>query len=163
MNLSALMITLNTPLGPASEETLMFESLSASEELGRLFSMDITALSTKATHDPLEMLGKEVSVALELQDGSQRHLHGHVSSFGLAGRVVGLFPVPHDGAAVVDVPGAPGQQPHLSGKRRQGHPGGHLQRVSGHPRSFASSCRRPTRCGSTACSTARPTSTSSAA
>lgn len=91
MNLSALMITLNTPLGPASEETLMFESLSASEELGRLFSMDITALSTQATHDPLDMLGKDVSVALELQDDSKRYLHGHVTSFGLAGVSSGFF------------------------------------------------------------------------
>jgi type VI secretion system secreted protein VgrG len=91
MNLSDLLMTLTTPLGPASESTLMLQSLSATEELGRMFSIDIQALSSKPDHDPLDLLGKTVSVALETQQGEKRHLHGHVAAFGLTGLSGGFF------------------------------------------------------------------------
>src|SRR4029453_968 len=70
--------TLNTPLGG---DTLVFQSLSISEELGRLFSLDITAASERGDLKADDLLGKGVSVELKCPRGGVRYFHGFVSRF----------------------------------------------------------------------------------
>jgi type VI secretion system secreted protein VgrG len=74
--------TLSTPLG----QTLLFQSLSATEELGRLFEFNVLALAEAKTNVDLEsLLGKPAQVSVQLDDSTKRHLHGIVASAGLDG------------------------------------------------------------------------------
>lgn len=74
--------TLHTPLG----NTLLFQSLSATEELGRLFEFNVLALAeAKADVDLEGLLGKPAHVSIQLDDASKRPLHGIVASAGLEG------------------------------------------------------------------------------
>ncbi|MFG6489778.1 type VI secretion system Vgr family protein [Roseateles sp. BYS78W] len=74
--------TLNTPLG----ETLLFQSLNATEELGRLFEFNVLALAEAKTDVDLEkLLGKNAHVSIQLDDNTKRHLHGVIATAGLDG------------------------------------------------------------------------------
>lgn len=75
---------LDTPLGP---DTLLFRSLHGDEELGHLFEYRIEALSLKNTITPEELLGKSITVKLQLptEGGSNRYFNGYVTNFGLDG------------------------------------------------------------------------------
>jgi type VI secretion system secreted protein VgrG len=84
-------ITLNTPLGKSTHETLVFESMTATEELGRMFNISLNAVSSDPNIDHMALLGKTVSVSIETQSGGMRHLHGHVINFGLVGISSGHF------------------------------------------------------------------------
>jgi type VI secretion system secreted protein VgrG len=75
---STRIATLNTPLGG---DTLVFQSLSISEELGRLFSLDIAAASERGDLKADDLLGKGVSVELQCPRGGVRYFHGFVSRF----------------------------------------------------------------------------------
>ena len=70
--------TLNTPLGG---DTLVFHSLSISEELGRLFSLNIEAGSERGDLKADDLLGKPVSVEMQCPRGGVRYFHGFVSRF----------------------------------------------------------------------------------
>jgi type VI secretion system secreted protein VgrG len=68
------------------DQKLLFQSLSATEELGRLFEFNVLALAeAKASVDLEGLLGKNAYVSLQLDDTTQRHLHGVVASAGLDG------------------------------------------------------------------------------
>src|SRR5262249_9531637 len=69
---------LNTPLG---DDTLVFHSLNISEELGRLFSLDIDAGSERGDLKADDLLGKDVSVEMQCPRGGVRYFHGVVSRF----------------------------------------------------------------------------------
>jgi type VI secretion system secreted protein VgrG len=71
-------VTLTTPLGP---DVLKFESMVATEALGRMASYSIVALSKSADIDPYKLLGQQVTVHLNLPAGGERHFNAHVSSF----------------------------------------------------------------------------------
>jgi type VI secretion system secreted protein VgrG len=75
---STRIATLNTPLGG---DTLVFQSLSISEELGRLFSLEIAAASERGDLKADDLLGKGVSVELKCPRGAVRYFHGFVSRF----------------------------------------------------------------------------------
>jgi type VI secretion system secreted protein VgrG len=70
--------TLNTPLGG---DTLVFQSLNMTEELGRLYSLDIEAGSERGDLKADDLLGKGVSVELKCPRGGVRYFHGFVSRF----------------------------------------------------------------------------------
>src|SRR5437762_10488277 len=70
--------TLSTPLGG---DTLVFHSLSISEELGRLFTLDIEAGSERGDLEADDLLGKAVSVEMKCPRGGVRYFHGFVSRF----------------------------------------------------------------------------------
>jgi type VI secretion system secreted protein VgrG len=70
--------TLNTPLGG---DTLVFQSLSISEQLGRLFSLEIAAASERGDLKADDLLGKGVSVEMKCPRGGVRYFHGFVSRF----------------------------------------------------------------------------------
>jgi len=75
---STRIATLNTPLGG---DTLVFHSLSISEELGRLLSLNIEAGSERGDVKPDDLLGKGLSVEMQCPRGGVRYFHGFVSRF----------------------------------------------------------------------------------
>lgn len=74
---------LATPLG---EGALRFLSMSASEELGRLFTFDVLALSADNDIPAASLLGKPASVNIDLPGGQVRHFSGLVCGFASEGR-----------------------------------------------------------------------------
>lgn len=73
---------ITTPLG---EDVLLFHSLSAREALGRLFEYQIDVLSERNDVDPNKLLGKNVTVKVELPDGGTRYFDAYVTRFAFAG------------------------------------------------------------------------------
>ena len=78
-------ITLTSPLG----EDLKFESMKLSEGLSTLGEMQLTLRSSKPDLQPEDLLGKPVTVTVELRNG-QRYFNGYVTRFG-AGRHQGRY------------------------------------------------------------------------
>ena len=76
------LIKLTTPLG---DKVLNFSTMTGVEELGRLFDYDLLAIATKNDLDPKALLGKRVTIQLELSDQSYRYFNGVVTRFGLQG------------------------------------------------------------------------------
>ncbi|MFC5699307.1 type VI secretion system Vgr family protein [Pseudomonas sp. GCM10022186] len=76
-------ITQNTRLvqvsSPLGENVLVLQSLDGSEELGRIFQYELELVSEDPAVKFDQLLGKPMSLALELHDGSRRHFHGIVS------------------------------------------------------------------------------------
>ena len=68
------------------KDVLLLYRLQASEELGRLFVFELELLSTDAEIKLDDVLGKPMSVALELPSGETRYLHGVVTRFSQSGR-----------------------------------------------------------------------------
>jgi type VI secretion system secreted protein VgrG len=79
----ARMIELTTPLGDA----LLFRSLRGKEELARLSEFELSALSLRADIGPGDLLGKNVTVTIELRDGGSRYFDLYVTRFGQGGMV----------------------------------------------------------------------------
>ena len=73
---------ITTPLGT---DVLLFHSMAAREEMGRLFEFRITVLSARNDVDPNKLLGKNVTVKLELADGKARHFDSYVTRFAFVG------------------------------------------------------------------------------
>ena len=71
-----------TPLG---NDVLLFHRMTAREELSRLSEFDIDLLSEKGDIAPNKILGKNVTVKLELHDDSARHFNGYVTRFQQVG------------------------------------------------------------------------------
>ena len=70
------------------DDALRFRSLSATEEMGRLFEFSVLAVSdADAEVDPASLLGTLACVTLELSNDSQRHFHGMVVRAGLESAV----------------------------------------------------------------------------
>ena len=74
--------TLTTVLG---DDALKFLSLSATEELGRLFTFDVLALSLDNDIQATSLLGTKATVTIELKDGAKRHFNGVVCGFAAEG------------------------------------------------------------------------------
>ncbi|SFO11653.1 type VI secretion system Vgr family protein [Nitrosospira briensis] len=71
-----------TPLGA---DVLLFHRMQAREELSRLSEFQLDALSTKADINVDDILGKNVTVKVELADNSLRHFNGYVTRFAQVG------------------------------------------------------------------------------
>ena len=67
------------------DKNLKFRSMSAHEEVSRLFEYQITASSEDGEVLADDLLGKPVAVSLAVADGSLRWFHGLVASFGIEG------------------------------------------------------------------------------
>ncbi len=77
-------ITLDTPLGPSQ---FLLDTLSGTEELGRLFAYEVELLSdTPGLRGP-QLLGQPLAVHVSLDNGQVRHFHGILTNF----RVVEAF------------------------------------------------------------------------
>lgn len=73
--------TVTSPLG----DKLLLRNMSGREELGRPFQYDIELLSEKDDVKPSALLGKLMTVNVELRSGELRYFQGHVSRFARAG------------------------------------------------------------------------------
>src|SRR5437870_4133074 len=82
----ARMIELTSPLG----KDLLFRSLRGREELGRASEFELAALSTKSDIKPSQLLGKTVTVKLELVKGGYRYFNGYVTRFS-QGETLGRY------------------------------------------------------------------------
>lgn len=75
-----LVMKLTTTLG----EDLQFRSMSAIEEMGRLFEFSVLGLAASdAEVDPAALLGTAAVVSMELGNGEMRHFHGLIARAGL--------------------------------------------------------------------------------
>jgi type VI secretion system secreted protein VgrG len=73
-------VTLTSPF-PA--DSLLFEAMTASAGLSQLGEMQLTLLSSKPDLKPEDLLGKPVTVKVQLRDDAKRFFHGYVTRFGI--------------------------------------------------------------------------------
>src|SRR6185295_8088205 len=73
-------ISIKTPL-PA--EDLLFESMTLSSGLSALGEVQLNLLSKKPDLKPEDLLGKPVTVTVQLREGAKRHFNGYVTRFGI--------------------------------------------------------------------------------
>lgn len=66
-------------------DKLHFKSMSAHEEISRLFEYQIIAISDDPAVLADDLLGTNVAVSMEVADGTKRWFHGIVASFGVEG------------------------------------------------------------------------------
>jgi type VI secretion system secreted protein VgrG len=76
-------ISIDTPLG---EDVLLLRSLRGQEAMSRLFTFDLDLVSEEPSIKYDDIVGKAVTIKLNLADGSQRYWNGFVSRFVQAER-----------------------------------------------------------------------------
>jgi type VI secretion system secreted protein VgrG len=79
--MAALQMELHTALGAA----LKFRSMSAREEVSRLFECQVIAISEDRNIAADDLLGTRAAVSLEVADDSRRWFHGVITGFGIEG------------------------------------------------------------------------------
>ncbi|RON08077.1 type VI secretion protein ImpA [Pseudomonas brassicacearum] len=67
---------ITSPLGP---EVLLLKDMGGGEELGRLFNYELQLHSLDNAIDLNQLLGKPMSLSLQLDGGGERHFHGIVA------------------------------------------------------------------------------------
>ncbi|MFA7940945.1 type VI secretion system Vgr family protein [Pseudomonas brenneri] len=75
-NQASRLAKITSPLGP---DVLLLNEMGGGEELGRLFYYDLQLNSLDANIDLNQLLGKPMSVGLQLADGGERYFHGIVA------------------------------------------------------------------------------------
>ncbi|MCC2657639.1 MAG: type secretion protein Rhs [Panacagrimonas sp.] len=75
-------IDVETPLAPG---TLVVESVTGTETLGRMFEYEIFAVSEKADIEFDDVLGQHITLMVELNDDSRRAIDGRIVQMGLVG------------------------------------------------------------------------------
>ena len=75
-------IEITTPLG---DDVLLFQHMSAKEQLGRLFEYQLEVISTDANIKLDDLLGQNVTVRLKLTNSDSRFFNGYVSRFCFVG------------------------------------------------------------------------------
>jgi len=78
-------MTLQMELVTAPGTSLRFRSMTAMEEISRLFEFQVIALSKDPDISADDMLGTNVAVSVEVAEGSKRWFHGIVAAFGIEG------------------------------------------------------------------------------
>ncbi len=73
---------ITTPLG---EDILVLNSMSMTEELGRLFTIDVELLSTQEDINFEDLLGQNVTIRLNLANNAKRYFNGHINHFSQSG------------------------------------------------------------------------------
>ncbi len=68
--------TIDTPLG---NEVLELTSMSGSEEISRLFRFHLEMVSDDPAIDAKEIVGKKLTLSIDLPSGGERHFSGYVS------------------------------------------------------------------------------------
>jgi type VI secretion system secreted protein VgrG len=71
-------ITLETPLG---QDVFVATEARGTEGISRLFTFTVSALSTRKSIEPKDLLGKSVTLSLARPGGSRRYVNGIVTSF----------------------------------------------------------------------------------
>ena len=75
-NQASRLAKITSPLGP---DVLLLNDMGGGEELGRLFTYELQLTSLDANIDLNQLLGKPMSVGVQLADGGERHFHGIVA------------------------------------------------------------------------------------
>lgn len=75
-NQASRLAKITSPLGP---DVLLLNEMGGGEELGRLFNFELRLTSLDANIDLNQLLGKPMSVGVQLADGGERHFHGIVA------------------------------------------------------------------------------------
>ncbi|OAJ49365.1 type VI secretion system Vgr family protein [Pseudomonas marginalis] len=75
-NQASRLAKITSPLGA---DVLLLNEMGGGEELGRLFNYELQLTSLDANIDLNQLLGKPMSVGLQLADGGERHFHGIVA------------------------------------------------------------------------------------
>lgn len=75
-------IQIITPLG---EDVLLFQHMSGSEGLSQLFAYKLDLLSEQAAIDPEKLLGRNVTIGMQLPDKNWRYFNGYITRFGQHG------------------------------------------------------------------------------
>jgi len=75
-------IEINTPLG---DDVLLFQRMTATEQLGRLFEYHLDVVSKDANIKLDDLLGQNVTVRLKLSSNESRFFNGYVSRFCFVG------------------------------------------------------------------------------
>ena len=76
-------LNVTTPLGP---DALRFDGLQGREALSQLFDFQLTLKSDEKGLSADDLLGRPITVDLELDGGGRRHLNGQCTHFRSAGR-----------------------------------------------------------------------------
>ena len=74
---STRFISIKTPLGDA----IAITAFSASEELSRLYTCEMELTSTESSIDAGQIIGKNVTITVEVSDSQKRYLNGFISRF----------------------------------------------------------------------------------
>src|SRR5215471_8189073 len=75
----------HTPLGP----TLAFRQLTGREQISGLFELQLELLADKDnTVLPSDLIGKDITIELEIQGGGSRYLNGQVTRFAFVGKEI---------------------------------------------------------------------------
>ncbi len=77
-------IEVTTPLG---KDELLLQRMTAIEEMGRLFEFRLELLSENEEIKLEDLLGKDMTVRLDLIDDNKRYFHGYVSQFSQLGGI----------------------------------------------------------------------------
>jgi type VI secretion system secreted protein VgrG len=72
---------------PLAYDTLLFYQMQGRESLNEPLEYDLELLSDKPDIDPAELLGKNITVSLQLADGTYRYFNGCVTRFGQYGNL----------------------------------------------------------------------------
>ncbi|WP_347928385.1 type VI secretion system Vgr family protein [Pseudomonas helvetica] len=75
-NQASRLAKVTSPLGP---EVLLLKDMGGGEELGRLFNYELQLHSLDNAIDLNQLLGKPMSLSLQLDGGGERHFHGIVA------------------------------------------------------------------------------------
>jgi type VI secretion system secreted protein VgrG len=77
-------VAITTPLG---DDVLLFNRMTATEELGRLFRFDLDLLSKEPDIKFNDILGQNITIRLRLPEAKKRYFNGYVSHFSQQGMV----------------------------------------------------------------------------
>src|SRR5438876_516879 len=75
-------ISIDTPLG---KDVLLLQRFSGEEGLSRLFRFDLELLSEESSISFEKIVGRRVSLRVELADGGERYFNGFISRFAQSG------------------------------------------------------------------------------
>jgi type VI secretion system secreted protein VgrG len=76
-------IALKTPLG----DTLLIRAATVTEHLAQPFDIDLEMLSADENVELDDLIGQEITLSVELDDGETRYFHAVVVEFGYTGRL----------------------------------------------------------------------------
>ncbi|MGC0773944.1 MAG: type VI secretion system tip protein TssI/VgrG [Candidatus Acidiferrum sp.] len=75
-------IAIDTPLG---KDVFLLHGFAAQEAISRLFRISAELYSENASIDFTKIIGQQVTISLQLADGSKRYFNGHISRFAQTG------------------------------------------------------------------------------
>ena len=72
----ARQVAISTPLG---DDVLLFRRATIVENLGRMFQMEVDVFTEDKTINFADIVGQNVTIRIEQQDGNPRYFNGYVS------------------------------------------------------------------------------------